>query len=67
MSKVETITRESRSSAPSLEWGSWLNEEIEQEKVAPVHLCDVVAWVYRDLAEIGGRRQYLRRLLVRDR
>lgn len=36
MSKVNTITRESwiLSTFPNF-WGSWLNEEIEQEQVAP--------------------------------
>ena len=35
MSKVETITRESWILSTFPEWGSWLNEEIEQEVVAP--------------------------------
>ncbi len=43
MSKVKSITRESRILSTFPEWGSWLNEEIEQEQVAPWHICDVVA------------------------
>lgn len=35
MSKVNTITRESWILNTFPEWGSWLNEEIEQERVAP--------------------------------
>ena len=35
MSKVNTITRESWILSTFPEWGSWLNEEIEQENVAP--------------------------------
>ncbi len=35
MSKVESITRESWILSTFPEWGTWLNEEIEQEKVAP--------------------------------
>lgn len=35
MSKVKTITRESWILSTFPEWGSWLNEEIEQEQVAP--------------------------------
>lgn len=35
MSKVDTITRESWVLATFPEWGTWLNEEIEEEKVAP--------------------------------
>lgn len=35
MSKVNTITRESWILSTFPEWGSWLNEEIEQEQVAP--------------------------------
>ncbi len=35
MSKVQTITRESWILNTFPEWGSWLNEEIEQEQVAP--------------------------------
>ena len=35
MSKVQTITRESWILSTFPEWGSWLNEEIEQEQVAP--------------------------------
>ena len=35
MSKVEEITRESWILGTFPEWGTWLNEEIEQEKVAP--------------------------------
>lgn len=35
MSKVKSITRESRILSTFPEWGSWLNEEIEQEQVAP--------------------------------
>lgn len=35
MSKVETISRESWILSTFPEWGTWLNEEIEQEKVAP--------------------------------
>ena len=35
MSKIETITRESWILSTFPEWGSWLNEEIEQERVAP--------------------------------
>ena len=33
MSKVNTITRESWILSTFPEWGSWLNEEIEQEQV----------------------------------
>lgn len=35
MSKVNDITRESWILNTFPEWGTWLNEEIEQEKVAP--------------------------------
>lgn len=35
MSKVKSITRESWILSTFPEWGSWLNEEIEQEQVAP--------------------------------
>ncbi|VEB51120.1 putative L-ascorbate 6-phosphate lactonase [Salmonella enterica subsp. enterica] len=35
MSKVQSITRESWILSTFPEWGSWLNEEIEQEQVAP--------------------------------
>ncbi len=35
MSKVQTITRESWILNTFPEWGSWLNEEIEQEQVTP--------------------------------
>ena len=35
MSKVEEITRESWILSTFPEWGTWLNEEIEEEKVAP--------------------------------
>ncbi len=59
MSKVKTITRESWILSTFPEWGSWLNEEIEQEQVAPRHICDVVAGLHRDLAEIRRRRQHL--------
>ncbi len=60
MSKVKSITRESRILSTFPEWGSWLNEEIEQEQVAPWYICDVVAWLHRDLAEIGRWHQRLR-------
>ncbi|MDI5166064.1 hypothetical protein MJL22_27545, partial [Salmonella enterica subsp. enterica serovar Montevideo] len=33
--KVQSITRESWILSTFPEWGSWLNEEIEQEQVAP--------------------------------
>ena len=33
-SKIETITRESWILSTFPEWGTWLNEEIEEEKVA---------------------------------
>ncbi len=35
MSKVQTITRESWILNTFPEWGSWLNEEIEQEQLRP--------------------------------
>jgi L-ascorbate 6-phosphate lactonase len=35
MSKVKSITRESWILNTFPEWGTWLNEEIEQERVAP--------------------------------
>lgn len=38
MSKVNTITRESWILSTFPEWGSWLNEEIEQEQVALARL-----------------------------
>lgn len=59
MSKVKSITRESRILSTFPEWGSWLNEEIEQEQVAP-HICDVVARLHRDLAKIRRWHQRLR-------
>lgn len=59
MSKVNTITRESWILSTFPEWGSWLNEEIEQEQVA-LYVCNVVAGLHRHLAEIRGWRQYLR-------
>lgn len=51
MSKVNTITRESWILSTFPEWGSWLNEEIEQEQVA-WYVRHVVARLYRDLAEV---------------
>lgn len=66
MSKVQTITRESWILNTFPEWGSWLNEEIEQEQVAR-HFCYVVVGLYGHLAEIRRRSQYLRRFLVRYR
>ncbi len=60
MSKVKSITRESWILSTFPEWGSWLNEEIEQEQVAPWHICDVVARLHRDLVEIGRWHQRLR-------
>lgn len=51
MSKVKSITRESWILSTFPEWGSWLNEEIEQEQVAP-HFRYVVAWLYRYLAKV---------------
>ena len=59
MSKVNTITRESWILSTFPEWGSWLNEEIEQEQVAR-YVCNVVAGLHRHLVEIRGWRQYLR-------
>ena len=59
MSKVKSITRESWILSTFPEWGSWLNEEIEQEQVAPGTFRDVVARLYRDLVEIGRRCQRL--------
>ena len=35
MSKIDEITRESWILSTFPEWGTWLNEEIQQEKVAP--------------------------------
>lgn len=35
MSQVNEITRESWILSSFPEWGTWLNEEIEQEEVAP--------------------------------
>lgn len=35
MSKIDEITRESWIMSTFPEWGTWLNEEIEQEVVAP--------------------------------
>ncbi len=44
MSKVKSITRESWILSTFPEWGSWLNEEIEQEQVARAHsLCGGLA------------------------
>ncbi len=60
MSKVKSITRESWILSTFPEWGSWLNEEIEQEQVAPWHFRNVVARLYRDLVEIGRWHQRLR-------
>ena len=54
MSKVQTITRESWILNTFPEWGSWLNEEIEQEQVAR-HLRHVVARLYRYLVKIRRR------------
>ena len=56
---MKSITRESRILSTFPEWGSWLNEEIEQEGRSP-HICDVVAWLHRDLVEIGRWHQRLR-------
>ena len=60
MSKVKSITRESWILSTFPEWGSWLNEEIEQEQVAPgtfamwwlgchwtENLCGFVDWLGR--------------------
>lgn len=58
MSKVKSITRESWILSTFPEWGSWLNEEIEQEQVAR-HFRNVVARLYRDLVEIRRRCQRL--------
>ncbi len=65
MSKIDTITRESWILSTFPEWGSWLNEEIEQERVAPGTFSYVVAGVYRYMAKIGRRRECVRRFLVR--
>ena len=35
MAKIDGITRESWVLGTFPEWGTWLNEEIEEEKVAP--------------------------------
>lgn len=35
MSKIDEITRENWIMSTFPEWGTWLNEEIEQEVVAP--------------------------------
>ncbi|WP_410315695.1 hypothetical protein [Klebsiella pneumoniae] len=51
MSKVQTITRESWILNTFPEWGSWLNEEIEQEQLRR-HLRHVVARLYRYLVKI---------------
>lgn len=59
MSKVKSITRESWILSTFPEWGSWLNEEIEQEQSLLAH-CDVVAWLHRDLVKIGRWHQRLR-------
>ena len=57
MSKVKSITRESWILSTFPEWGSWLNEEIEQEQVAPGTFA--MWWLYRDLVEIRRRCQRL--------
>ena len=35
MSKIDTLTREQWIMNTFLEWGSWLNEDIDNEVVAP--------------------------------
>ena len=45
MSKVKSITRESWILSTFPEWGSWLNEEIEQEQVAPGTLAPTFALI----------------------
>ncbi len=55
MSKVQTITRESWILNTFPEWGSWLNEEIEQEHVAPGTFRHVVARLYRYLVKLRRR------------
>ncbi len=51
MSKIDTITRESWILSTFPEWGTWLNEEIEAENIAPGTVSNVVAWMHGDLAE----------------
>lgn len=38
MSKIDEVTRESWILNTFPEWGTWLNEEIEEEVVAPAQL-----------------------------
>lgn len=51
MSKIDEITRESWIMSTFPEWGTWLNEEIEQEVVAPGKRGHVVAGMYRYLVK----------------
>ncbi len=48
MSKVTELTREKWILGAFPEWGTWLNEEIDQEEVSG-NLCDVVDRLYRTL------------------
>ncbi|VFS62296.1 Probable L-ascorbate-6-phosphate lactonase ulaG [Raoultella planticola] len=57
MSKVQTITRESWILNTFPEWGSWLNEEIEQEQVARGTFAMWWLGLYGHLAEIRRRSQ----------
>ncbi len=50
MSQVEEITRESWILNTFPEWGTWLNEEIEMEEVKKRNICNVVAWMYWNMA-----------------
>ncbi len=65
MSKIDEITRENWIMSTFPEWGTWLNEEIENEEVKAGNRCNVVAWMHRNVVQDSGRMQHHRGSLVR--
>jgi hypothetical protein len=49
------------------EWGSWLNEEIEEEDVKPGTFAMWWLGLHRNLGEIRRQRQYHDRFLDQER
>lgn len=67
MSKIDEITRENWIMSTFPEWGTWLNEEIEQEVVA---LGNVAMWWLGCTGiwiKNTSRLQYFSRFMVRQR
>lgn len=67
MSKVNEITRESWILSTFPEWGTWLNEEIEQTVVEPNTFSMWWLGCTGDLAKECWQHQPFHRLLVRNR